>query len=359
MSSRIVKTLFALAALLGVSGCLGGPGVLISYPSLSPDNTKILMTYCAEDQPCTIAELELDNGRLRIFDNPTGAHWQRAVYSPDGERIAFDVFPLVRENEEDRESQLAIMNVDGTGFRIVTSGEDQKYGPAFSPDGKSLLYVGDVSVWPDPSLVPGKFKNDYFVLDLETGQSERRSTLHFLGPLPGQFMPDGVRFVFQSEHYYVQPRRDYKGGFADSHLLHRLQIAHEKSFGENKIFIWPDSLRDRTLIPAISRGEHSSNPSVSDDGSILFVSSTNEDDGVTGDYIYDLFLNEQGHIRRLTKLQSFFLYPQISRDGRYAVFMTDSNPREQVAGDTTLWLLDIETGDLENLDEKFRRDDGA
>jgi TolB protein len=57
-----------------------------------------------------------------------------ARYSPDGRLIAFDV-------SAGEERRIAVMNADGSGRRVVTEG-GQHYQPAWSPDGRWLLFTG-------------------------------------------------------------------------------------------------------------------------------------------------------------------------------------------------------------------------
>jgi TolB protein len=62
-------------------------------------------------------------------------------WSADGRQITFGVggFPLFLEFGKDP-AQVAIINADGSGFHVVTSGPNNNAFPSFAPDGKRILY---------------------------------------------------------------------------------------------------------------------------------------------------------------------------------------------------------------------------
>src|SRR5436309_3403909 len=64
------------------------------------------------------------------------------VWSPVGDRIAFALgeFFSMASGREGVTSQLAILNVDGTGFRVLTDAGSHAGFPSWSPDGRRLVY---------------------------------------------------------------------------------------------------------------------------------------------------------------------------------------------------------------------------
>jgi TolB protein len=68
-------------------------------------------------------------------------------WSPDGGRITFGIggFPLFEPfgsggNKPTGPAQVAVINADGSGFHVVTSGPNSNAFPSFAPDGKRIVY---------------------------------------------------------------------------------------------------------------------------------------------------------------------------------------------------------------------------
>jgi Tol biopolymer transport system component len=62
-------------------------------------------------------------------------------WSPDGQRIIFGIggFPLFIEFGHGP-AQVGVINSDGSGFHVVTSGPNNNAFPSFAPDGKRIVY---------------------------------------------------------------------------------------------------------------------------------------------------------------------------------------------------------------------------
>ena len=56
------------------------------------------------------------------------------AWSPDGSRIAFS-------SNRDGDSEIYVMNADGSGVTPLTDNSDQDYSPAWSPDGSRIAFV--------------------------------------------------------------------------------------------------------------------------------------------------------------------------------------------------------------------------
>ncbi|SVA96842.1 uncharacterized protein METZ01_LOCUS149696 [marine metagenome] len=61
-------------------------------------------------------------------------------WSPDGEKIAFK-----RNRLRTLESDIVVMDADGTGVHQITDSSSRRYGrfPAWSPDGSKIAFVGE------------------------------------------------------------------------------------------------------------------------------------------------------------------------------------------------------------------------
>jgi Tol biopolymer transport system component len=116
-----------------------------------------------------------------------------ATFSPDGRKIAFaSLFTVIDipgpMGESHWESRIFTMNSDGTGRTQLTFGYREE-GPAWSPDGSKLAFIG--------SLTDGT--SHLFVMNADgSGQTPLTSTgrAHdFLGPVPA-WSPDGTRIAY-------------------------------------------------------------------------------------------------------------------------------------------------------------------
>jgi TolB protein len=101
-------------------------------------------------------------------------------WSPDGSRIAFF-------SERDGNSELYVMNADGTNATRLTRQPSSEGYPQFSPEGRSIAFDSDRE---------GNF--DIFVMDAD-GTNVRRVTRHPARDLAASWSPDGRTLVFMSD----------------------------------------------------------------------------------------------------------------------------------------------------------------
>ena len=110
-----------------------------SGPALSPDGSIVAFVQTLDD--CQGS----GNGRVLVFTpstgllvevaQPPGAGDANPVWSPDGRRLAF-----VRQ-APGKESEIIVVNLDGTGSRALTSGQS----PVWSPDGTKIAFTRTVA----------------------------------------------------------------------------------------------------------------------------------------------------------------------------------------------------------------------
>ena len=68
------------------------------------------------------------------------------IWSPDGRRIVFEIAtatPPQRGTAGDRQSDLAVMNADGTGLARLTRTGTLEANPVWSPDGRKVAFASD------------------------------------------------------------------------------------------------------------------------------------------------------------------------------------------------------------------------
>ncbi len=113
------------------------------YPSVSSDGTQLVFqsNRTGSNQ---IFIMNLKDARPKqLGDFPLGA--ETPVFSPDGQRIAFDVY--VDEDNND----VFTMNADGSDLKQLTDSPGYDGHPYWSADGKRIVFNSDRTS-PDPSV---------------------------------------------------------------------------------------------------------------------------------------------------------------------------------------------------------------
>lgn len=101
------------------------------YPVWSPDGTRIAFTG-SQNGNTDIYVMNADgSGQMRLTTHPAidyGIAW-----SPDSTKIAF-------QSNQDGDYDIFVMNADGTNQRQLTHNQINEYGPDWSPDGSKLAF---------------------------------------------------------------------------------------------------------------------------------------------------------------------------------------------------------------------------
>ena len=113
------------------------------YPSVSPDASTLLFASVKSptgDTDRGIETMPVAGGEVKtLFDFP-GAFDSAPAWSPDGTRIAFESNLDVFGVNPTRDSEIWVMNADGSNPVMLTDNKAHDEGPAWSPDGTMLAY---------------------------------------------------------------------------------------------------------------------------------------------------------------------------------------------------------------------------
>jgi TolB protein len=141
----------------------------VSNPAWSPTGEKIAFT--SNDSATLVKTVAADGGPISTVS--TGEH---PVWSPDGQQIASAEY-----------SEILAANADGSGRRVVRSEPRARitFGPAWSPDGHTLLYASMIS------------DNDRELYTVDPAGSQRRQlTKNRVDDVQPAWSPDHKRIAF-------------------------------------------------------------------------------------------------------------------------------------------------------------------
>jgi hypothetical protein len=170
-------------------------------PRFSPDGKSIIFDGCNAEKfedSCRIHVLNIATGEMKFYLPTPGQTWMQAGYSDAGDKLVFVTMPvqdrkkslLEQRDELFLNTQIAIMNTDGSGVRVLTNNKSFKGMPVFSHDGKKILFVQSDRLRNSGATVAAYW--DLWELNLETNSLELfagRNGFYQMG-LPAYFPDD-------------------------------------------------------------------------------------------------------------------------------------------------------------------------
>jgi len=169
--------------------------------TISPKGDKIVFTSIRNGD-IDIYTMNLDGSNVKQITHELG-YDGGAVFSPDGKKIAWRASrPQTPEDVKEYKDLLAqglvmpthmelfIANADGTDQHQITHLGKANWAPAFTPDGKKLVFASDYEY-------ERGFPFNLYLVNLDGTGLERISHDGSFDAFP-MFSPDGKKFIFSS-----------------------------------------------------------------------------------------------------------------------------------------------------------------
>jgi hypothetical protein len=279
---RILNWSISLILLAGILGCDVKPKekplslgsfTEISRPSISPDGNQLLFTGCGHKDfsQCTMYRFERDSNKLyRYLPRNSTEMLYGGRYSPVSNKIAFSIIPLDSNNEKVYdETQVAVVNQDGSGLRIITQSKGLKLNPVLSYDEMCVVFSkGRISDSGSPlrkqkSRVLG---SDLYKVDIRTGEETQLTRLAFYSVGETYITPDGKGVVFNGDTPMRLPHTD------NFDAVKQFEDDYKKKYNGNKIMRYPldGSGVENEPVPLFTFDNGAEMPTIERDGSVWF-----------------------------------------------------------------------------------------
>ncbi len=157
------------------------------FPSGSPDGKL----FISNSEPGGIHHnrvllMNADGSERKVLFRDAEKSAVNPVWSPNGDKIAFGLGRFFQTVKGPAVADIAVVNADGTGLRLLTNGNANSGFPSWSPDGRHIVY----------RTSDGKVRG-LFIIDIDTSESRPLVTGATADNFP-QWSPLGDRIAFTS-----------------------------------------------------------------------------------------------------------------------------------------------------------------
>jgi tricorn protease len=196
MRVRFVMALIILALCLGAASAADETPLLVQSPTLS--KTEIVFNYGGY-----LWSVPREGGQARQLT--TGGHESGAIFSPDGQRLAFTA-------EYDGNTDVFIMPAAGGVPRRLTWHPGADVAVGWTPDGQRVLFRSDREAYAD--------FDRFYTVPADGGWPE---ALSMWRAEEGSFSPDASRIAYVPNLKWQKAWKRYRGGQATPIYLVRLK----------------------------------------------------------------------------------------------------------------------------------------
>lgn len=314
------------------------PGSLIGPPSLSPDGRLIAFAYGKTVGNNALLLYDIESEQLRLIDKPSHLVVTRPSFSPDGQRVAVATFCKEGCEPDEKNYQIAIVDLDKEEMTFVTSGRDfVRTGPIFSHDGSALFFSAANLMWKDDELKEGNWWDDewgesfsfgYYGIskvDRASGIEQQLFPAAQNGPsflsivLGGSLSSGDVVFSAYGPH----------DGEMEANVA-------EMNRGSDILGYTFHPDRGLDLLLESENWGMSGLTQAGDEGRRVFISSPPDDR-----FNYDLFLSMNGQVSQITHQATHMGHSSVSANGERVVFLADASRKRN----WSIWLHDFLAGE--------------
>ena len=247
------KLLFAVIAWGAVTGALGQDqptfkrltGVVDGYPSLSPDGKKLLFDSDRSGNS-ELYIMDPDGTNLKRLTN-SPEHDNSPKWSPDGRQIVF-----ARDLQEN--SEIFIINADGSNEKRLTQTPGDDSHPNFSPDGKRIIF-NSARTTPDLKIEWRFQFHEIFIMNVDGSDIRQITTFKIVSTYPS-ISPDGTKICFRRVTNDAGFNYDLSTGKRNSEVfVMNIDGSNAVNVSNNPAFDgWPTWTPDGKVIFSSNRG---------------------------------------------------------------------------------------------------------